>query len=130
MSGGASARLVFVDGVYHADPHPGNILIGDNGEIVFIDFGAVAEVSKEMRDGMPEFLEGVVRRDTERLMKSLRMMGFLAKGADEDVSERVIEYFHRRFQEEIKIESFNLSSIKIDPQRGFENLLDQNGDLC
>ena len=117
-------QMVFVDGVYHADPHPGNILIGDKGEVVFIDFGAVAEVSKEMRDGMPEFLEGVVRRDTERLMKSLRMMGFLAKGADEEVSERVIEYFHRRFQEEIKIESFNLSSIKIDPQRGFENLLD------
>ena len=117
-------QMVFVDGVYHADPHPGNVLIGDKGEVVFIDFGAVAEVSREMREGMPEFLEGVIRRDTERLMTSLRKMGFLAKGADEEVSERVIEYFHRRFQEEIKLESFNLSSIKIDPQKGFENLLD------
>ena len=57
-------------------------------------------------------------------MKALRMMGFLARGADEDVSERVIEYFHRRFQEEVKLESFSLQSIKIDPQKGFENLLD------
>ena len=40
------------------------------------------------------------------------------------VSEKIIEYFHRKFQEEVKLESFNLKDIKIDPQRGFENLLD------
>lgn len=120
----AYCQMVFVDGVYHADPHPGNILIGDGGELIFVDFGAVAEVSKEMREGMPEFLEGVIRRDTEQLTKALRQMGFLSRGHDEDVSERVIEYFHQRFQEEVKLESLNLESIKIDPQKGLENLLD------
>jgi len=120
----AYCQMVFVDGVYHADPHPGNILVGDAGEIVFIDFGAVAEVSKDMREGMPEFVEGVIRRDTERLMKAMRQMGFLAHGADAEVSEKVIEYFHRRFQEEVKLESFSLQSIKIDPQKGIDNLLD------
>ena len=51
-------------------------------------------------------------------------MGFLARTDDGEVSEKVIEYFHQRFQEEVKLESFNLKDIKIDPQRGFENLLD------
>ena len=51
-------------------------------------------------------------------------MGFLSRTSDEVVSEKIIEYFHRRFQEEVKLESFNLKDIKIDPQRGFENLLD------
>jgi ubiquinone biosynthesis protein len=120
----AYCQMVFVDGIYHADPHPGNILVGETGELIFIDFGAVAEVSRDMREGMPEFLEGVIRRDTEQLMKALRQMGFLARGHDEDVSEKVIEYFHQRFQEEVKLESFNLESIKIDPQKGLENLLD------
>jgi predicted unusual protein kinase regulating ubiquinone biosynthesis (AarF/ABC1/UbiB family) len=77
-----------------------------------------------MREGIAEFLEGVLRRDTERLIKALRKMGFLSRTTDEQVSEKVVEYFHRRFQEEIKLESFNLKDIKIDPQRGLENLLD------
>lgn len=117
-------QMIFVDGVYHADPHPGNILVNAKGDIVLLDFGAVAELSQPMREGIPEFLEGVIRRDTDRLIRALRKMGFLSRTSDEAVSEKIIEYFHRKFQEEVKLESFNLKDIKIDPQRGFENLLD------
>lgn len=117
-------QMIFVDGVYHADPHPGNILVDDDGNIVLLDFGAVAELSPQMREGIPEFLEGVLRRDTDRLIRAMRKMGFLSRTSDEAVSEKIIEYFHRRFQEEVKLESFNLKDIKIDPQRGIENLLD------
>ena len=117
-------QMIFVDGVYHADPHPGNVLVQKDGAIVLLDFGAVAELSPQMRQGIPEFLEGVLRRDTDRLFKSMRTMGFISRTSDEAVSERIIEYFHRRFQEEVRLESFNLKDIKIDPQRGFENLLD------
>ena len=117
-------QMIFVDGVYHADPHPGNVLVQKDGAIVLLDFGAVAELSPQMRQGIPEFLEGVLRRDTDRLFKSMRTMGFISRTSDEAVSERIIEYFHRRFQEEVRLESFNLKDIKIDPQRGLENLLD------
>ena len=120
----AYCQMIFVDGVYHADPHPGNILVDSDGNLILLDFGAVAELSQPMREGIPEFLEGVLRRDTERLIRALRKMGFLSRTSDEAVSEKIIEYFHRRFQEEVKLESFNLKDIKIDPQRGFENLLD------
>jgi ubiquinone biosynthesis protein len=117
-------QMIFVDGLYHADPHPGNVLVDASGAIVLLDFGAVAELSTEMKAGIPEFLEGVLRRDTDRLIKALRKMGFLSRTTDPTVSEKIIEYFHRRFQEEVKIESFNLKDIKIDPQRGIENILD------
>ncbi len=117
-------QMIFVDGIYHADPHPGNILVNASGDLVLLDFGAVAELSLPMREGIPEFLEGVIRRDTDRLVKALRKMGFLSRTSDEGVSEKIIEYFHRKFQEEVKLESFNLKDIRIDPQRGFENLLD------
>jgi ubiquinone biosynthesis protein len=117
-------QMIFVDGTYHADPHPGNVLVREDGAIVLLDFGAVAELSPQMREGIPEFLEGVLRRDTDRLVKSLRKMGFISRTGDEAVSEKIIEYFHRRFQEEVRLDSFNLKDIRIDPQRGFENLLD------
>lgn len=117
-------QQIFVDGVYHADPHPGNMLVGEDGALVLLDFGAVAELSPQMREGIPEFLEAVIRRDTDAIIKALRKMGFLARTDSIDVSEKVIEFFHQRFQEEIKIESFNLKDIKIDPQKGIESLVD------
>lgn len=124
----AFCQMIFIDGVYHADPHPGNLLVqrlpDGTARLVLIDFGAVAELSQPMREGIPEFLEGVLRRDTDRLIKAMRKMGFLAYGSDQAVVEKVIEHFHRKFQDEVKIESLNLKDIKIDPQRGFENLMD------
>jgi predicted unusual protein kinase regulating ubiquinone biosynthesis (AarF/ABC1/UbiB family) len=117
-------QMIFVDGIYHADPHPGNVLVQADGGIVLLDFGAVAELSPQMREGIPDFLEGVLRRDTDRLVRSMRKMGFISRLPDEGVSERIIEYFHRRFQEEVRLDSLNLKDIKIDPQRGIENLLD------
>ncbi|MRG96430.1 ABC1 kinase family protein [Polyangium spumosum] len=117
-------QQIFIDGVYHADPHPGNMLVGDDGALILLDFGAVAELSPQMREGIPEFLEGVIRRDTDQLIKAMRKMGFLSRADAPDVSEKVIEFFHQRFQDEVKIETFNLKDIKLDPQKGIESLVD------
>jgi ubiquinone biosynthesis protein len=117
-------QMIFVDGVYHADPHPGNLLARADGSLVLLDFGAIAELSPVMREGIPEFMEGVIRRDTNRIITALKKMGFLAQGDDDEVSEKVIEYFHRKFQEEVTLDGFNLKDIKIDPQKGVENVLD------
>src|SRR6185295_12732884 len=97
-------QQIFIDGVYHADPHPGNMLVGPDGELILLDFGAVGELSPRMREGIPEFLEAVIRRDTDAIIKALRKMGFLARNAELDVSEKVIEFFHQRFQEEVKLD--------------------------
>ncbi|MBI2389340.1 MAG: AarF/ABC1/UbiB kinase family protein [Deltaproteobacteria bacterium] len=124
----AFCQMIFVDGVYHADPHPGNLLVQKQADgtarLILIDFGAMAELSQPMREGIPEFLEGVLRRDTDRLIKAMRKMGFLSYGSDQAVVEKVIDHFHRKFQDEVRIESLNLKDIKIDPQKGFENLMD------
>lgn len=120
----AYCQMIFKDGLYHADPHPGNLLAAKDGALILLDFGAVGELGPRMREGIQEFLEGVIRRDTPRLISALKKMGFLAYTDDGEVSERVVEYFHRRFQEEIKVESFNLKDIKVDTQKGLENLLD------
>lgn len=118
-------QMIFVDGEYHADPHPGNLLVQPDGSVVFLDFGAVASLSPGMRRGISEFLMGVIKRDTEKLINALRTMGFLAHSPEsEEVSEKVIEYFHRRFQEEVHLESFNLKDIRFDPQMGFDGLMD------
>ena len=120
----AYCQMIFKDGFYHADPHPGNLLAAHDGGLVLLDFGAMGELGPRMKQGIVDFVEGVIRRDTRRIIDALRTMGFLARTDDGVVSEKVVEYFHRRFQEEIKIESFNLKDIRVDAQKGLENLLD------
>jgi predicted unusual protein kinase regulating ubiquinone biosynthesis (AarF/ABC1/UbiB family) len=121
----AYCRMIFVDALYHADPHPGNILVKQDGTVVLLDFGAVAELSPAMKQGIPDFLEAAIKRDTTGIYRALRSMGFIGEGrAAEDAAERIVEYFHRRFQDEVQLESLNLKDIKIDPQAGLEKFLD------
>jgi ubiquinone biosynthesis protein len=125
----AYCQQIFVDGLYHADPHPGNVLIrratpDAPPSIVFLDFGAVAEVSREMRDGLIQLLQGAIHRDTTRIISAMRKMGFIPRGADDAVFDKVIDYFHQRFQEEIQLDSFSLRDVKLDPDKLFDNLAD------
>ena len=121
-------QQIFTDGVYHADPHPGNLLVRADAQnqlqIVFLDFGAVAEVSPQMRHGIVELIQGGISGDTERIVRAMKDMGFVARGADTEVFERVIEYFHQQFQDNIQLDSFNLKDIKFDPEKSLENLAD------
>jgi predicted unusual protein kinase regulating ubiquinone biosynthesis (AarF/ABC1/UbiB family) len=54
----------------------------------------------------------------------MKQMGFVARGANEQMFEQVIEYFHERFQENISLDSLNLKDIKFDPQKGLESVAD------
>ena len=117
-------QMLFIDGIYHADPHPGNVLVGPDGSLVLLDFGAVAELSPQMREGIVEFIEAVMRRSTERILTAMRKMGFISRTGDARVSEAVVDYFHDRFQEQVRIEGLNLEKIKLDPERGLEHILD------
>jgi predicted unusual protein kinase regulating ubiquinone biosynthesis (AarF/ABC1/UbiB family) len=127
----AYCQMIFVDGVYHADPHPGNILVRDDGSIVFVDFGAVGELSRDMKEGIPQFLDGVIKRESAKITGALRRMGFVARAEsngrapdEEDVAERVIEYFQRRFLEQVSLESFSLKDVQVDVRSKAEMLAD------
>lgn len=121
----AYCRMIFVDGVYHADPHPGNIFVASDGAIVFVDFGAVGVLAPHMKKGIPEFFEGVIRRDPKRITDAIRTMGFVAHEAGRgDVAGRVIEYFQRRFFEQIAAESWSLGSLQVDMRTRLEALAD------
>src|SRR5262249_36628989 len=78
----AYCKMIFVDGLYHADPHPGNVMVTPDGSLGLLDFGAVAELSPAMREGIPDFLGAVIRRDTAGIHSALRSMGFIAHGAE------------------------------------------------
>ncbi len=124
----AYCQQIFQHGRYHADPHPGNLIVQPTGggeyKLVFIDFGAVCELGPAMRHGIAEVVQAAVTRDTERLSTAMKQMGFIKRGGDEAVFDKVIDYLHQRFQEEVPLDSFSLASIKIDLQQKKRALAD------
>jgi len=80
--GGLFFEMVLNDGFFHADPHPGNVFVREGGIIELIDFGMVASVSEEARDQYARLVLGLVRRDADGIVSSLRELGFLGPGAD------------------------------------------------
>ncbi|HEY4177290.1 MAG TPA: AarF/UbiB family protein [Kofleriaceae bacterium] len=122
-------QQIFTDGVYHADPHPGNILVREGAkegvaQLVFLDFGAVAEIPGKVRQGIVDVLQGAITGDTGKIVASMKTMGFVARGANEAMFEQVVEYFHTKFQENISLDSLNLKDIKFDPQKSLESVAD------
>jgi ubiquinone biosynthesis protein len=124
----AYCQQIFTDGVYHADPHPGNLMVRKlpTGEtsVVFIDFGAVAEVSPRMRRGIADLIGAALGRDTPKLVQAMKDMGFIARGADPAIFDKTIDFLHQKFQEEIHLESFSLKDVKFDPEKSLQNLAD------
>jgi ubiquinone biosynthesis protein len=60
-------RQILVHGVFHADPHPGNILVMPDNVVAFVDFGIIGRVNREMRDTLAETILAIGRRDADRL---------------------------------------------------------------
>lgn len=123
----AYCQMVFVDGVFHADPHPGNIIVHPDGSITFVDFGAVGRLAPSLKAGVPMFWDGVIRRDSAKITDALRQMGMIARdqeGGEEAVAERVIGYFQKRFLEQMTAESFSLKDIQVDMRTKLEAMAD------
>lgn len=120
----AYCQMIFIDGIYHADPHPGNLLVQPDGTVVFIDFGAIARLSPAMKEGIPQFLEGILKRDKSQITDALRLMGFIAYGDEGYDTETLINYIYERFLQELSFDSWNLKDIQIDLESKIEVLGD------
>jgi len=81
-------RQIFLEGFFHADPHPGNLFVeplgGGRWRLVFVDFGMVGRLTAEAKQGLRDLAIAVGGRDLDRLMTSYQELGVLLPGADVD----------------------------------------------
>jgi predicted unusual protein kinase regulating ubiquinone biosynthesis (AarF/ABC1/UbiB family) len=65
-------------GFFHADPHPGNLLVMGDGKLAYLDFGMMSSVSPEQRYGLIEAIVHLVNRDFTALSQDYVRLGFLS----------------------------------------------------
>ncbi len=106
-------KQVFVYGLFHADPHPANILVCD-GRIGLVDFGVVGYLTPRMREDLGDLLFALTRQDAEDMVHTVVRMGAVDRGADRDGLRREIQRLITRYYaaslESVRIADF-LSDI-------------------
>jgi len=75
-------EMVLDHGFYHADPHPGNVFVRQDGTIELIDFGMVGTVTQAARSDYTWLVTALVKRDAPGIVAALKSLGFLGPGAD------------------------------------------------
>ena len=85
----AYVSMLFEHRVFHADPHPGNLLARSDGSLVLLDFGAVEEASEALIEGMKQVVVGALSKQTSQVMAGVELMGFVAPSGDRALLEQV-----------------------------------------
>ncbi len=62
---------IFDVGLFHADPHPGNIIIMKDGRICYIDYGMVGNINNDDKLNLIEMISGFIEKDTDRIVYSI-----------------------------------------------------------
>lgn len=71
----AMCKGIFHDGVFHGDPHAGNILVGPDGTLCFLDLGLVGTLSPEQRDDLITLVLGTILNDASTVARVLLKIG-------------------------------------------------------
>jgi ubiquinone biosynthesis protein len=101
----ATYLQVFEHGFFHGDPHPGNLMLLDDGRLAYLDFGVTGTLTAEMQDTLMSLFMALVYRDAEGVALTLHRAGATdervdLKGFSREV-ERLISKYHGASLEEL-----------------------------
>jgi len=108
-------EMILNHGVYHADPHPGNLLVNKQGEIIILDFGAIGILNDEMRENIPTFIRAVVSKDQDSVLEAMKKMGFIANGREaEKTALKLIATLTQFFESGVNLREFSFDDLNND----------------
>jgi predicted unusual protein kinase regulating ubiquinone biosynthesis (AarF/ABC1/UbiB family) len=101
-------KQLLQDGFFQADPHPGNMAVTQTGNLIFYDFGMMAEVPPVNREQMVQTFFAVLKKDADQVISTLTSMGLIEPVADMTPVRRVTRFMLEKFTEKpIELQEFN-----------------------
>ena len=77
-------QMMLIDGLFHADPHPGNLMVAPDGRLVLLDFGMAVRVPREQRLRLVETVFAAIRGDVEGIVGGFESLGVVLPGSDRE----------------------------------------------
>lgn len=114
-------HMVMESGIFHADPHPGNILVNRQEQLVLLDYGMMGVIDQSTRKQMRRLFVAVSKRNPVELQASIEALGMVRPDADRAQLRRHIQYLLDRYYAETLDELQSLDLVAL--LRDFENLL-------
>ena len=106
-------KQLLEDGFFHADQHPGNLLVMPDGRIAFFDFGMVGRISPELQSKMIDAFFHVVSKDAGGIAEDLIALDFLKPGTNQNVVKPVVEKMFE-FHLNRKLKDVNFKELTYD----------------
>lgn len=106
-------KQLLEDGFFHADPHPGNLLVMPDGRLAFFDFGMVGRITPELQAKMIDAFFHVVGRDPAGIAQDLIDLDFLKPGTNPNVVRPVVEKMFE-FHLNLKLKDVNFKELTYD----------------
>ena len=69
-------------GVFHGDPHPGNLAVSPSGQLVYYDFGLIVQLPDDLKDNIIKLIPLIIQKDTQGLVDSMIEMNFIIPNVD------------------------------------------------
>lgn len=63
-------QMIFEEGLFHADPHPGNVFVLPDGRLALLDFGMTGELDEPMRESLTLLLEAIIKADARAVTEA------------------------------------------------------------
>ena len=106
-------KQLLEDGFFHADPHPGNLLVMDSGHLAFFDFGMVGRINPKLQSQMIDAFFHVVGRDVHGLGQDIINLNFLKPGVDPETVRPVVEGLFTHYLN-LKLGEVNFKELTYD----------------
>lgn len=106
-------KQLLEDGFFHADPHPGNLLVMSDGRLAFFDFGMVGRITPELQSKMIDAFFHVVSKDPAGIAQDLIDLDFMKPGVDAKTVRPVVEKMFE-FHLNLKLKDVNFKELTYD----------------
>ncbi|EAM51265.1 ABC1 kinase family protein [Crocosphaera watsonii WH 8501] len=107
-------KQLLIDGFFQSDPHPGNMAVSQRGELIFYDFGTMAEVKTFAKDQMIQVFFAVLKKDTDTVVDNLVYMGLIEPLNDMTPVKRIVAFLLENFREKpVDVRAFEQVSDEV-----------------